>query len=240
MNVCNYCPLAEMQFNKDRRRKLKGGHTGSKERKKQMLNETPDEIPQIEAAPPPSTKDKKKDKKDKKEKKASKALAVPQAFNGDLSSTASNSSSRPQGKPASKNTDTLSLGIKHAKDGVTKQIDPEENERRFEARLGQIMKVYETRVATLEKKHAKHLKVVEERLESSEAIQNQLVKLNEKLSATSEHNLKLAALVLKRLPDQQQLLQSQSDTMMIKAMKHGEKGKDPGGSIAAAVLAQAQ
>ena len=45
--------------------------------------------------------------------------------------------------------------------------------------------------------------------ESSEAIQHQLIKLNEKLSETSEHNLKLAALVLKRLPDQAALLQTQ-------------------------------
>ena len=113
-------------------------------------------------------------------------------------------------------------------------------ERMFESRLGQIMKVYETRVANLEKKHAKHLKTVQERLESSENIQKQLVQLNEKLAVTTEHNLKLSALVLKRLPDQAHLAHAPQDSDSLARVPAEEStAAAHGTSIAAEALALA-
>jgi hypothetical protein len=214
---------------------MKTAHTGSEARKAQQ----PLEPIEPQTTHVDNTKDKKKRGKEKKTKGGS---AIP-GFNGDLqlSTTESSEVAEKPSAPSLKDQH-ISIKMQHSKDGVLREeagVDPVENEKRFEKRLGQIMKVYETRVATLEKKHAKHLKCVEERLESSEAIQKQLVRLNEKLTATSEHNLKLAALVLKRLPDQQQLLQTQNDMMMIDAMKNKEEGNDPASSLAATVLAQA-
>jgi hypothetical protein len=74
------------------------------------------------------------------------------------------------------------------------------SDKQFEARLTQLMKVYENRVSTLEKKHGKHLKHVEDRMKAMEAIQLKLLEQNHILKEQAQQNLQLAALVVRRLP----------------------------------------